>query len=108
MVLLNSAKRSRNAGQTINQDQGGGSKKAGLVPMAAPTMSWGRGVSGLTRNGNTRHDYSTKYLDLTFNGTRQGLRIYPGTGAPANRQTKVPSQTRPIGTSVSIRSFAMF
>lgn len=108
MVLYNSASRSRNVASILNQDQGGGSKKAGLVPMAAPNMSWGRGVHGMTRNANTRHDYSTKYLDMTFGTVRQGLRIFPGTGAPANRQTKVPTQSRPIGTSVSIRSFAMF
>jgi hypothetical protein len=35
MVYLNSASRSRNAGQIVNQCQGGGPKKYGLIPREA-------------------------------------------------------------------------
>ena len=108
MVLYNSASRSRNVASILNQDQGGGSKKAGLVPMAAPNTSWGRGAHGTNKNAYARHAYEANYLNLDMDGVRKGLQIYPGTGAPANRSTKVPSQGRPIGTSVNIRSFNMF
>lgn len=108
MVLYNSASRSRNVASILNQDQGGGSKKAGLVPMAAPTQSWGRGLRGLTKNGQARHAYEPKYLNLVMGGVTKGLQIYPGTGAPANKNTRVPNPGRPIGTSVNIRSFNMF
>ena len=32
MTLMNSSKRARNAGSLVNQNSGGGSKKAGLFP----------------------------------------------------------------------------
>jgi hypothetical protein len=35
MTLLNSSKRSRLSGLSINQDSGGGSKKAGFPPIVA-------------------------------------------------------------------------
>jgi len=110
MVLYNSASRSRNVASILNQDQGGGSKKAGLVPMAAPNTSWGRGAHGTNKNAYARHAYEANYLNMimTDGGPRRGLQIYPGTGAPANKSTKVPTQGRPIGTSVNIRSFNMF
>lgn len=39
MVLLNASSRARNAGQTINQNQGGGNKKAGF-PYQVGRDSW--------------------------------------------------------------------
>jgi hypothetical protein len=39
MVLLNASSRARNAGQTINQNQGGGNKKAGF-PHQIGRESW--------------------------------------------------------------------
>ncbi len=39
MVLLNASSRARNAGQTINQNQGGGNKKAGF-PYQIGRESW--------------------------------------------------------------------
>lgn len=39
MVLMNASNRSRNVNSIANQNQGGGSKKAGLVPLATATRA---------------------------------------------------------------------
>ena len=39
MVLLNASSRSRNVGQLVNRDQGGGEKKAGLPYIVGRTAS---------------------------------------------------------------------
>jgi hypothetical protein len=63
MVLLNAASKARNAAQTVNQSQGGGSKKAGF-PYQVGRSSWSSihiGDAPMTNGG-----YRKGFLKMKF------------------------------------------
>lgn len=73
MVLLNASSKSRNAGRIITQNQGGGSKKAGL-PYVIGRGSWSSifmGPSGPA--GYTRSVTCCKRIDLATTYSRANL-----------------------------------
>jgi hypothetical protein len=77
MVLYNAAKRARFAELTINQNQGGGNKKAGLIPST--------GVSTASRIAyiNRYQPKSLKVMQFTVNpNVRQSL---PSTTLSSNK-----------------------
>ena len=61
MVLSNSATRARYQNTIMNQNQGGGSKKAGLVPLATKTEAK---TIALRSRG---YPQSRKFMDMTVN-----------------------------------------
>ena len=61
MVLSNSAKRARYQNTIMNQNQGGGSKKAGLVPLATKTQA------KMIALRNRHYPQSRKIMSMTMN-----------------------------------------
>ncbi len=83
--LSNSAKRSANYGSTVNQNQGGGSKKAGTVPTANESVA--------TKLAFDHYGYpkSVYVMSLTkFPNTRESRPI----GSLATNYSKVPTTRR--------------
>lgn len=64
MVLLNSAKRSRNSAQIVNQKQGGGPKKAG-IPYQVGRSTWSSIHIGDTPMGNGKYRKGLLKMQLT-------------------------------------------
>lgn len=80
MPLYNSATRSRNATSISNQNQGGGSKKAGL-PYQIGRESYTSVIMGSTDIVNGHCCTLKSYMTMTFS---------------------TPSQSRPIGSNVTV------
>ena len=76
MVLMNSAKNARNQASIVNQNQGGGMKKAGLPPTMAMTqwrwINYGKHNSG-----------SDGILNLT-NMRKNRFKTFPNQNLPIN------------------------
>lgn len=76
MVLMNSAKKARNQASLVNQNQGGGMKKAGLPPTMAMTQ-W-RWI-----NYNKPFSGANGILNLT-NMRKNRFKTFPNQNLPIN------------------------